>query len=148
LNIEWETPQDFFDNINKEFHFTLDVAANPENSKCTKYFKTGALVSDWSKDICWMNCPYSDPYAWVKYAYKMSQKGATVVALLRASVDTKWFHEFCMKAIEIRFVIDRIHFGRKGEFKRANHPSILVVFEPYWSGSPMISSIDRHGNKF
>lgn len=30
---EWETPQDLFDKLNEEFHFSLDVCATPENTK-------------------------------------------------------------------------------------------------------------------
>lgn len=29
---EWETPQDFFDELNKEFHFTLDVCATEKTA--------------------------------------------------------------------------------------------------------------------
>ena len=35
---EWATPQEFFDELNKEFHFTLDPAANEENHKCETFF--------------------------------------------------------------------------------------------------------------
>lgn len=35
---EWATPQDFFDKLDEEFHFDLDVCATPENAKCEKYF--------------------------------------------------------------------------------------------------------------
>lgn len=31
---DWETPQDFFDVLDAEFNFTLDVCAKPENAKC------------------------------------------------------------------------------------------------------------------
>lgn len=34
----WSTPQDFFDKLNREFRFTLDVCALPENSKCEKFY--------------------------------------------------------------------------------------------------------------
>ena len=34
----WATPQDFFDKLNDEFHFTLDPCALPENHKCPTYF--------------------------------------------------------------------------------------------------------------
>lgn len=36
---EWSTPQDFFDKLNQEFGFTLDVAATDENTKVIgRYF--------------------------------------------------------------------------------------------------------------
>lgn len=34
----WETPQGFFDKLDDEFHFDLDVCALPENAKCEKYY--------------------------------------------------------------------------------------------------------------
>lgn len=30
----WSTPQEYFDSVSKEFQFTLDVCALPENTKC------------------------------------------------------------------------------------------------------------------
>lgn len=36
-NEVWATPQDFFDDLNKEFHFNLDPCAIPENAKCIKF---------------------------------------------------------------------------------------------------------------
>ena len=35
---EWATPQDFFDKLDEEFHFDLDVCATDENAKCSRYF--------------------------------------------------------------------------------------------------------------
>jgi site-specific DNA-methyltransferase (adenine-specific) len=35
---QWATPQDFFDKLNEEFHFTLDPCADEFNHKCEKYF--------------------------------------------------------------------------------------------------------------
>lgn len=35
---EWATPQAFFDELNGEFHFTLDPAASEENHKCEMFF--------------------------------------------------------------------------------------------------------------
>ena len=34
----WATPQDFYDELNEEFHFTLDPCSSDENHKCEKYF--------------------------------------------------------------------------------------------------------------
>lgn len=34
----WATPQDLFDELNKEFGFNLDPCALPDNAKCEKYF--------------------------------------------------------------------------------------------------------------
>lgn len=36
--VEWGTPQKLFDDLNAEFHFTLDACANEYNHKCEYYF--------------------------------------------------------------------------------------------------------------
>ena len=54
----WATPQYFFDRLNEEFGFEIDVCATDENAKCDKYFtlETDGLNQDWN-GICWMNPP-------------------------------------------------------------------------------------------
>lgn len=146
MSTEWETPQRFFDELNKEFHFTLDVCALPGTAKCFKYFTPGqdALIQDWSKDTFWMNPPYGrgqNVYQWVRKAYFSTLWTGTGVCLLPASTDTKWFHEFCLKASEIRFIKDRLWFSLNGTCQRANHASIVVVFGQ--NGSLKISTISN-----
>jgi site-specific DNA-methyltransferase (adenine-specific) len=47
---EWETPQEYFDKLNAEYHFTLDVCATPDNAKCEQYFtkEQNGLSKDWT----------------------------------------------------------------------------------------------------
>lgn len=46
---EWATPQDFFDELNREFDFNLDPCATVENHKCDTYFtkEQNGLQADW-----------------------------------------------------------------------------------------------------
>lgn len=46
---EWATPQDFFDEMNNEFDFDLDVCATDENHKCDEYFtkEQDGLSKNW-----------------------------------------------------------------------------------------------------
>lgn len=48
-NLDWCTPQDFFNELDAEFHFTLDAAATDKSAKCSKYFtpETDGLKSSW-----------------------------------------------------------------------------------------------------
>lgn len=50
----WATPQDYFNEINKEFNFNLDPCALPENAKCNKYFtpQIDGLKQDWGGARC------------------------------------------------------------------------------------------------
>lgn len=127
---EWETPQWLFDELNKEYQFDLDVCAKPENAKCDCYYlpEQNGLKRDWHSfaSACWMNPPYGRQIGeWVKKAYEEYQKGCTVVCLLPARTDTRWFHEYCTKG-EIRFLKGRLKFG--GSKNSAPFPSMIVVF--------------------
>lgn len=134
--------------LNREFHFTIDVCAEPQTGKCGVSWVDGSLDRDWPEgQIYWMNPPYGrgvDLYSWVAKAYQASLAGAVVVALLPSRTDTKWFHEYVLKASEIRFVKDRIHFGNNGEFARANHANMVVIFNG--SRGTKISSISNGRN--
>jgi len=126
---EWPTPQDFFDRLNEEFHFELDVCATHENAKCPRYFtrRENGLLQQWT-GVCWMNPPYGREIGqWVKKAYESALGGATVVCLLPSRTDTAWWHDYCMKG-EIRFVRGRLKFGDASE--NAPFPSAVVVFRP------------------
>ncbi len=149
MSIRWETPQAFFNMLGSEFVFTLDVAALPGTAKCNSFFTPDidGLKQDWTNDIFFMNPPYGrgqDVYSWVRKAYETARiGGGTGVALLPVSGDTKWFHQFCMKANEIRFVRDRLWFTLDGVTQRANHASMVVVFRPGTVLTPKISSISN-----
>ncbi|MDK2888049.1 MAG: hypothetical protein PWP72_927 [Thermoanaerobacter sp.] len=111
---EWETPQTFFEALNAEFRFTLDVCACPENAKCLRYFtpEQNGLLQPWAPETCWMNPPYGREIGrWVEKAYNEARRGAVVVALLPARTDTRWWHRYVMRAAEIRFVKGRLKFG-------------------------------------
>lgn len=115
-NEVWETPQSFFDELNQEFHFTLDPCAIKENAKCAHYFteKENGLLQDWSGHTVFCNPPYgrNKTGAWVKKAFEESQKENTiVVCLIPTRTDTKWFHEYIYQKAEVRFVRGRLKFG-------------------------------------
>lgn len=126
----WATPQDFFDALNTEFGFMLDVCALPDNAKCVRYFtpEEDGLKQPW-EGVCWMNPPHGREIGkWVRKAYESAQAGATVVCLLPARTDMAWWHTWVVKAEEVRFVRGRLKFG--GGKHSAPFPSTVVVFRP------------------
>ena len=48
--MDYCTPQDFFESLNKEFSFTLDAAATSKSAKCKMYYtpETDGLSSPWN----------------------------------------------------------------------------------------------------
>ena len=129
---DWETPQDFFDKLSEEFHFTLDAAASLENAKCANYFtkEQDGLAKSWGGQVVWLNPPYGryTTGLWVKKAYEEHQRtGCTVVMLLPARTDTIWFHNYILGKAEIRFVKGRLKFG--GGKDPAPFPSLVAIMK-------------------
>ncbi len=128
----WATPQSLFDELDAEFNFNLDPCAIPENAKCERYFtpETNGLSQNWGGgQNVFCNPPYGRQiYEWVKKCYEESRKpNTTVVMLIPARTDTRYFHEFIYhKAREIRFLKGRIKFGNSKS--GAPFPSMIVVF--------------------
>lgn len=127
----WETPQKFFDELDYVYHFTLDACAVPENAKCKNYFtpEQDGLKQEWS-GVVWCNPPYGRSIGdWVRKAYGAAvDSKATVVMLLPARTDTKWFHAYCYgnRFATVRFVQGRLKFG--GSKNPAPFPSMVVIF--------------------
>lgn len=48
-NLNWCTPQDFFNQLNREFSFALDAAATDKSAKCHRYFtpENDGLKNSW-----------------------------------------------------------------------------------------------------
>lgn len=121
----WATPQAFFEELDNEFGFDLDVCAVSENAKCERYFnpKQDGLKQEWNGTV-WCNPPYGRQIGkWVEKAYKSD---CTVVMLLPARTDTRWFHDYIYGKAEIRFVRGRLKFGESKN--SAPFPSMVVIY--------------------
>ena len=124
---EWTTPQNLFDKLNQQYHFTLDPCCTHDTAKCNKYFtmEEDGLSKDWSGDVVFMNPPYSQVSVWMEKAYWSAKEGATVVCLIPSRTDTRWWHSFAMEG-EITFIKGRLRFG--SSINNAPFPSAIVVF--------------------
>lgn len=129
---EWATPQVFFDELNKEFHFTLDPCATKENAKCAKFYtkEDDGLTKDWRNEIVFCNPPYGREIGkWVEKAFMTNQLNMgdnPIVMLLPARTDTKYFHDYIYNKAEIRFIKGRLKFGDSKN--SAPFPSMIVIF--------------------
>ncbi len=129
---EWSTPQDLYDRLHEEFGFTLDCAANENNSKC-EHWLDDALGVSWGQ-VNWLNPPYSLCRAFVEKAFLESFGGHKITVLLLPSrTDTRWWHDFVWDrdnprpypGVEVRFIKGRVKFG--GAANGAPFPSVIVV---------------------
>lgn len=127
---EWDTPQDFFDKLNAQFDFTLDPCATEANAKCDKYFtpEDDGLSQSWKGHTVFVNPPYGRGIGvWLKKGYEESKQHNTMVVMLIPSrTDTKWWHDYVMKAKEVHLVRGRLKFGSSEN--AAPFPSAVAVF--------------------
>ena len=115
---DWATPKWLYDELNKEFGFNDDPC--PLSG-------SGGLDRDWGSKT-YMNPPYGREIGeWIEKAWAESNKGKLIVMLLPSRTDTKWWHDYIMKANEIRFIKGRLKFG--GSKNSAPFPSCVVIFK-------------------
>lgn len=118
LRPDWKTPKAVYQILDAEFSFDHDP--------CPPNYTVDGLTSEWGKSN-YVNPPYNQLKAWLKKGYEEWQKGKTVVFLIPSRTDTIAWHEYCMKATEIRFIKGRLKFDDSGN--SAPFPSAIVVFK-------------------
>ena len=137
LDDTWTTPRDFFDKLHQEFNFTLDAAALRSSAVVPNYlgpdheygWRQDALTVEWEGasegGAVWLNPPYGRIIKeFVAKADTESKKGITVVCLVPARTDTKWWWDSCIHH-EVRFIKGRLKFGDGGG--SAPFPSAVIV---------------------
>jgi phage N-6-adenine-methyltransferase len=124
MSVDWATPKAVYDALNAEFHFDYDPCPLGESGMPT--LSVDGLTSDWGR-ATFVNPPYGRTTGlWTRKGREEAAKGKTVVMLLPSRTDTKWFHDDCLQADEIRFIRGRLKFGTA--IYNAPFPSAVVVF--------------------
>lgn len=118
LRGDWKTPRALYQALDAEFGFDYDPCP-------TQPIENG-LESEWG-ETNFVNPPYGKVITkWIQKGFQEGLKGKTVVFLLSSRTDTRWWHEFVMKADEIRFIRGRLKFD--DQKNSAPFPSAIVVF--------------------
>jgi len=123
-HVEWGTPPDLIVALEKEFgEFTLDPCE-------VGGLWDGRFIS-WEGHRVFCNPPYGRGMD--KWLSK-GREADLAVFLLPARTDTGWFHDYALKADEIRFFRGRLHYREnhitpKTEWHQgAPFPSMLVIY--------------------
>lgn len=113
----WKTPRAFYQALDAEFNFEFDP--------CPPNPHFDGLACDW-KSPAFVNPPFKDIARWVEKSFYFYQRGGVVVMLIPSRTDTRWWHNYVMKASEIRFIEGRLKY--EGAKFNAPFPSCVVVF--------------------
>ena len=128
----WQTPIEIFNNLNKEFNFQCDVAADKYNHLCDVYYNESmnSLSLPWF-DVNWCNPPYSDITPWVEKAIEEHRKGKCTVMLIPADTSVGWFKKAWFSCTEVRLISGRISFVNartKKPVNGNNKGSVLFIW--------------------
>jgi phage N-6-adenine-methyltransferase len=118
--LDWKTPKAVYQVLDSEFHFDYDPCPpNPD---------INGLATKWGKSN-FVNPPYGNQIAkWIEKGFiEHKENNSTVVFLIPSRTDTRWWHDFCMKADEIRFIKGRLKFD--DQENSAPFPSCIVIFK-------------------
>lgn len=155
----WQTPKDLFNALDQEFDFDVDVCASEDNSLCNMFFceDHSALENEWCLPYDWdenpeihsvfLNPPYSQTEVFMKRASQQANKeNLTVVALVNANTDTKWFADAVKSANEVRLFTGRIGFIKPDGKKASGNPKgqCLIIWRGNCKTPCQITMIDRN----
>lgn len=140
--MDYCTPKDLFESLDKTFNFALDAAATPQTAKCKRFYtpENSGLTNSWDTSAygggaVFCNPPYGRGIKkWIQKAHKEAQEhpDQVIVLLIPARTDTSYFHDYIYKQsnVEIRFLRGRLKFeDEKGKpFDAAPFPSMLVIY--------------------
>lgn len=119
LRLDWQTPKEVYEELDREFGFDFDP--------CPHKSCFDGLSLEWGQSN-FVNPPYGREIGkWLKKGFAEWEKGKTVVFLIPSRTDTIWWHDYVMKATEIRFIKGRLKFD--GQKNSAPFPSAIIVFQ-------------------
>lgn len=131
------TPQTFASLTTRFGHFTLDVAASADNTKCPTFYTRAddGLTQPWSGHQVWCNPPFSDITPWIRKAWDEHRSGDTngIVMLLPANrTEQAWWQDLVEPFRDGRSGEDfRVEFQRgRMRFLRPGDPKVALDGRP------------------
>lgn len=131
-NMNWKTPTDLYNFLDSLFGFDFDP--------CPISPTFDGLSIEWGQSN-YVNPPYGTAIKhWVKKAYEEYLKNKRVVLLIPSRTDTRYWHDYIMRASEIWFIRGRVKF--EGAKHNAPFPSAIILFEPKCRGHLGLKSVN------
>ena len=121
----YATPRELYIELDNEFHFDDDPC--PFDDNIYALYPDDGLARAWGNSV-FLNPPYGKEITkWMARAYDEAKAGKTVVCLVASRTDTRWWHDYVMKADEIRFCRGRLKFDNSPH--NAPFPSAIIIFK-------------------
>ena len=106
------TPKDIWEDLSKEFDFTLDACASDDNHLLPKYYtkENSCLDKDWLGEVVYCHPMFDNNIG--LFVEKAANERALTVMLLPSSTHTRYFHKWIWNkeknqprnGVEIRFL--------------------------------------------
>jgi hypothetical protein len=118
---KWATPNAVYQALDDEFHFTFDPCPMDDYGRI---MESDGLAGFWTGQRVFCNPPYGPGIGrWLAKA----REAECAVYLLPSRTETRWWHDYALKADEIRFIRGRLKF--KGATNPAPFPSCLLIYQ-------------------
>lgn len=138
------TSPEVFESLNARFAFTVDVAAQPHNAKCPRFFDPAqdGLAQSWAGEIVWCNPPYSSIEPWLIKAWDQAGTARGIVMLLPANrTEQGWWQRRVEPyrdqgaGFHVEFLAGRVRFIAAGATavgpnERPPFGSVLLIWGP------------------
>jgi phage N-6-adenine-methyltransferase len=99
---DYGTPRDFYGWLDRQFHFSVDLAAHGGNYKHKRYFspEQNSLHQSWEGETGFLNPPYGRGLSgWLQKARDSAMHQRAIIALvIPARVGSKWWQRYVMCA--------------------------------------------------
>ena len=123
------TPWEFVSAVEKRFGpIAIDLAATKKSAKAGRFItpRENSLKKDWTRmlqgGVGYLNPPFDPIAPWISKCVEEAMKGARLVVVTRASIDSKWFWRMYPHC-EVYALVPRIRFvGSKDVY-----PSPLIA---------------------
>ena len=128
---DWNTPPEVLDRVRRIAPIGLDPCGNEGSivgARVTLSLDDDGLAADWcNAGLVFVNCPYGRTIGhWTAKCVQEAALGATVVALLPARTDARWWQTTVPHAMRVCFWRGRLRF--LGAPASAPFPSAVVMW--------------------
>jgi len=136
---DYETSKEFISAVEKRFGaLRWDLAARADNAKAPAYLHCSnghdSLKVEWHglQGNLWLNPPYNDMEPWAKKCAEEGEKGAKILLLVPASVDSNWWSDYVHKQAMVLFLHPRLSFDGKNPYPKPLALCCYRLRSPEW----------------